>query len=109
VRNYPWYKGVWADFKDKNLMVVGIHTPETEAEKVIKNVAAKMKKEGIEFPIAIDNKLTLWRSYANQYWPTIYLVDKKGIVRWAWVGELGWQGAQGETLMREKIAELLKD
>lgn len=109
MRNYPWYKGIWAQFKEKDLVVIGIHTPETDSEKNVKNVQKKMKAEKIDFPIAIDNKLTMWRSYSNQYWPTVYLIDKKGIVRWGWVGELGYKGAKGEALMKEKVEDLLKE
>jgi len=39
----------------------------------------------------------------------VYLIDKKGVGRWGWPGELGWMGAQGEKLMRGKIEELLKE
>lgn len=89
-------------------MVIGIHTPETEGESKIENVKKKMDEAGLTFPIAIDNKITMWQRYGNQYWPSIYLFDKKGIARWGWRGELGWKGAKGETLMRARIEELLK-
>ena len=89
--------------------MIGIHTPETEAEKNVKSVAKKMKEAGLTFPIAIDNKTTMWRRYSNRYWPSIYLIDKAGIARWGWSGELGWKGARGETHMRKKIEELLKE
>ena len=40
---------------------------------------------------------------------SVYLIDKEGIARWGWQGELGWKGTRGEELMRGKIEELLKD
>lgn len=57
----------------------------------------------------MDNKTTMWKRYFNNYWPSVYLIDKEGIVRWGWQGELGWKGAQGEKHMRDKIEEMLKD
>lgn len=88
--------------------MLGIHTPETEAEKDAKAVAKKMAEAGLTFPIAIDNKTTMWQEYSNRYWPSVYLIDKRGIARWGWSGELGWKGASGEEQMRKKIEELLK-
>jgi hypothetical protein len=37
------------------------------------------------------------------------LIDKKGIARWGWSGELSWKGAKGESRMREKTEELLRE
>ena len=109
VRNYPWYKGICKGFKDKDLVMIGIHTPETEAEKSVKNVEKAMKKAELKFPIAIDNKTTMWQRYYNRYWPSVYLIDKAGIARWGWSGELGWKGAKGTEHMRTKIEELLTE
>ena len=89
--------------------MIGIHTPETEAEKNVETVKKKMKKAGLTHPIAVDNETTMWKRYSNNYWPSIYLIDKQGIARWGWSGELGWKGAKGETHMRKKIEELLKE
>jgi hypothetical protein len=89
--------------------MIGIHTPETESEKDVKRVKKKIDAEGLTFPIAIDNKTTMWKRYANNYWPSVYLIDKEGIARWGWQGELGWKGARGEQHMRDKIDELLKE
>ena len=91
------------------MVVIGIHTPETASEKNIATLEKKMKDAGLTFPIAVDNKATMWKRYYNQYWPSIYLIDKRGIARWGWSGELSWKGAKGETLMRKKIEDLLKE
>ncbi len=89
--------------------MIGIHTPETENEKDVKRVKKKIDDAGLTFPVAIDNEKTMWKRYFNSYWPSIYLIDKQGIARWGWQGELGWKGAQGEKHMRAKIEELLKE
>jgi hypothetical protein len=109
VHNYPWYKGIAKDFKDKDIVLLGIHTPETEEEKNIDSLKKELKKAGLEHPVAVDNKGTMWKRYANSYWPSVYLIDKKGIARWGWSGELGWKGAKGETHMRKKIEDLLAE
>ena len=87
------------------MVAIGIHTPETEAEKNVETVKKKMKATGLTHPIAIDNKTTMCKSY----WPSVYLFDKQGIARWGWSGELSWKGAKGQAQMREKIEELLRE
>jgi hypothetical protein len=62
------------------------------------------------YPIAVDTKLKTWAAWDNRYWPGIYLVDKKGIVRYRWYGELNYKGSpKAEPVMREKIEELLAE
>jgi len=68
-----------------------------------------MADAGLTFPIAIDNKTTMWKRYNNNFWPSVYLIDKDGTARWGWQGELGWKGAHGEKHMRERLEELLKE
>ncbi len=95
--------------KDKGVVMIGIHTPETDGEKNVPNVCTKMDVARLTFPIAIDNSTTMWKRYYNNYWPSVYLIDKEGIARWGWAGELGWKGAKGEVHMRKKIDELLEE
>jgi hypothetical protein len=91
------------------VVLIGIHTPETAVEKDIARVKQQIRKAGLKHAIAIDNRTTMWQRYHNQYWPSVYLFDKKGIARWGWSGELGWKGAKGEALMRKKIEELVRE
>ena len=109
MRNYPWYKEICKDYKNKAVVMIGIHTPETAAEKSVPNVRKALDKAGFTFPVAIDNKWTMWKRYKNGYWPSVYLIDKQGIVRWGWAGELAWKGAAGEALMRSRIDGLLRE
>ena len=116
MRNYPWYRAIHDEFgkpqskdKEPSLVVVGIHTPEIDQEKEIAKVKKKLMEAKLVFPVAIDNEITMWTRYGNSYWPSVYLIDKKGAGRWGWPGELGLMGAPGEKMMREKIEELLKE
>jgi len=74
-------------YKDKGLVVLGIHAPEFNYEKKLDNVIAAVKKFGLTFPVAIDNNFQLWRAYKNRFWPAMYLIDKDGIVRYMHFGE----------------------
>jgi hypothetical protein len=63
----------------------------------------------MEYPIAVDNQSLNWDAWANRMWPSMYLVDKNGFVRYWWYGELNYQGATSEKWMRQKIHKLLKE
>lgn len=74
-------------YKDKGLVIVGIHTPEFEFEKDTKNVESAIKQFGIKYPVGQDNNYEVWNAYANHYWPAKYLIDQDGIIRYTHFGE----------------------
>jgi hypothetical protein len=90
-------------YRNKGLVIVGVHTPEFTIEKVYDNVVMATKKYGITYPVAQDNEFATWASYQNRYWPHKYLIDKEGIIRYDHVGE----GKYDET--ERKIQELLTE
>jgi peroxiredoxin len=109
IRNYPHMKSWHADFKGKNVTVLGIHTPEFDAEKNLERIKAKAKENGLLFPIAVDNDAKTWRAWSNRWWPCVYLIDKSGVVRYRWDGELNWRDVMAEPVMRKKIEALLAE
>jgi peroxiredoxin len=86
-----------------------VHSPESAGEKVVDSIRKKAQEHGLEFPIAVDGNMATWQAWSNSMWPSVYLIDKQGRVRYWWYGELNWQGSEGEKYMREKIEELLKE
>lgn len=89
--------------------MIGIHTPRTEAESDINNVRQKIKDNAIAYPVAVDGLLKNWESWDVKLVPTIFLVDKKGQVRYRWDGELSTTEANGDQAMRKKIEALLTE
>jgi hypothetical protein len=63
----------------------------------------------MEYPVAVDNAWKNWKAWGNRYWPSVYLIDKQGFVRYRWDGELNWNTVKGEEVMRKKIEELLAE
>ena len=74
-------------------MIIGNHYPEFSHERDLDNLKAAVKDLGIEYPVAQDNDGKTWRAYENRYWPTLYLIDKMGNLRYVHIGE----GAYPET------------
>ena len=57
----------------------------------------------------MDNGRHNWNAWANRMWPSVYLIDKNGNVRYWWYGELNWKGAGRQKFMAQKIEELLAE
>ena len=73
--------------------IVGVHYPEFSYEEEYDNVAAAVERLGIAYPVTLDNEGRTWRAYRQRYWPTRYVVDKAGQIRYKHIGE----GAYDET------------
>jgi cytochrome c biogenesis protein CcdA/thiol-disulfide isomerase/thioredoxin len=94
-----WYR----KYKDAGFEVIGVHSPEYAFEKVPANVASGAADLGITYPIALDNKLSTWTNYRNQYWPAEYLIDAEGTVRHITFGEGDYNVT--ENLIRELLTD----
>jgi peroxiredoxin len=106
-RNYEHYRQWLKDFDKKKVVIVGVHTPELESEKNIERIREQATKHGLDFPIAVDNAQETWRAWDNRVWPTVYVIDQRGRVRYVWVGELAWEGAKGPEIVRDFVQQLL--
>jgi len=109
IRNFPTYVDWQERFRDKDVVIIGIHTPETAAEQDSASVRDKADKAAFKFPVLIDGTKANSNAWGNSMWPSVYLIDKRGYLRHFWPGELKWKGATGDAWMREKIEDLLTE
>lgn len=103
IRTLPYIKEWHARYQDKGLTVIGVHTPEFLFARYESNVERGIEEFGLTYPIVVDSNFKLWEAFANRYWPTKYLIDHEGYLRYAHFGE----GAYRET--EEAIQELLRE
>jgi thiol-disulfide isomerase/thioredoxin len=87
VRTLPHLKVLYDDYKSDGLVIVGVHSPEFDFEKVQANVAAAVSRLGVTWPVAIDSAMATWNAYQNQYWPAEYLLDQQGRIAYTNFGE----------------------
>lgn len=87
IRTLPYLKAWDAKYRDKGLVIIGVHSPEFDFEKDPKNVAQAVKRFGIQYPVALDADLATWNAFHNQYWPAHYLIDRQGRVIYTHFGE----------------------
>jgi thiol-disulfide isomerase/thioredoxin len=90
-------------YRDKGLTVIGVHTPELDYERNVDNLRREIARLGIEYPVVVDNDYATWKAYKVEAWPTLFVLDKQGRVRWTHVGE----GAYDETeqVIKKLLAE----
>ena len=78
----------WHDqYADDGLVIIGNHYPEFSYEKDLDNLKAAVKDLDIKYAVTQDNEGKTWKSYENRYWPTLYLIDKAGHIRYQHIGE----------------------
>jgi len=103
IRTFPHLTAWHKNYADQGLVIVGVHTPDFDFEKDEANVKAALAKHGISYPVAMDNDYGTWRAYANRYWPSHYLMDRRGRLRYRHFGEGNY--AETEAKIRELLAE----
>ena len=87
---------------------MGIHTPELPFERARSSVEAEVRKRGLDFPHLLDDDYAYWNALSNQYWPSIYLVDRCGRIRARAIGEVHADEASGRQLDAQ-IEALLRE
>jgi thiol-disulfide isomerase/thioredoxin len=105
-RNTLPYIKRWDDrYRDKGLTVIGVHSPELDEEQVLENVRRETASLGIRYPVVTDNDFATWKAYKVEAWPTTFVLDKQGHIRWRHVGEGAYQEAESviENLLAEHI------
>src|SRR6267154_1927497 len=102
-RQLPYVRA-WADkYKDKGLVVIGVHSPEFAYEKNIDNVRRATKEIGVQYPVAVDSDYAIWRAFGNEYWPALYFVDAQGHIRHHQFGEGDYE--RSETVIQQLLVD----
>ena len=107
IRTLPFLQTWHERYADEGLVIVGVHTPEFEFEKVYDNVVDATVDMGVAWPVVQDNDYAVWSSYSNRFWPAKYLIDKDGVIRYRHFGEGKY--AETEEEIRKLLAEIGAD
>ncbi len=84
-------------------MVIGNHFPEFDRERDLDNLKKAIDEFEIEYTVVQDNDGLIWRAYNNRYWPSLYLIDKNGRIRYTHIGEGNYQ--ETEAAIQSLLAE----
>ena len=87
VRTFPYVRAWYDRYRADGLVVVGVHSPEFDFERVHGNVQDAVKRLQVTWPVALDDDLTIWNEFDNHYWPADYVADRTGEIRYSHFGE----------------------
>jgi hypothetical protein len=99
----PSLRGWHEKYQYQGLVVIGNHYPEFRYEEDLENLKEAIQELNVPYAVAQDNDGQTWQAYKNRYWPTLYLIDKHGQLRYVHIGE----GRYAET--EEAIQALLAE
>jgi len=78
IRQVPYVRA-WAEkYKDRGLVVIGVHSPEFGFETNVDNVRRAAKAMNVTYPIVMDSDHAIWNAFDNEAWPALYFVDAQG-------------------------------
>jgi thiol-disulfide isomerase/thioredoxin len=98
----------WSEkYRDRGLVVVGVHTPEFPFERDVENVRQAAQAMRVEHPIALDSDYAVWSAFSNRYWPAVYLADAEGRIRYHHFGEGEYD--DGEWMIQHLLREAGSD
>jgi thiol-disulfide isomerase/thioredoxin len=90
-------------YRDQGFVLIGNHYPEFDYESSLDNLKDAVARYEIEYAVAQDNDGATWRAYKNRYWPALFLIDKRGHIRYVHIGEGAY--AQTEAVIQALLAE----
>ncbi len=105
IRTLPYLKEWDKKYRDKGLVIVGVHSPEFDFEKKYENVLKAVNDYQLKYAVAQDNNFATWSVYQNRYWPHKYLIDIDGYVRYDHIGEGNYDETEKmiQTLLKERM------
>ncbi len=104
IRTLPYVQRWHEKYHGDGLVVIGVHTPEFTFAQYESNVERGIREFGLTYPVVIDSNREIWKSFANRYWPTKYLIDKDGYLRYGHFGEGAY--AECEQVIQELLREI---
>jgi peroxiredoxin len=91
------------EYSTQGFTVIGNHYPEFDYEADLQRLKQAVQELNVTYPVVQDNEGVIWRAYDNHYWPTQYLIDKWGNIRFTHIGEGNTD--QTEAAIRALLAE----
>ena len=97
---YPHERSLVAGMKDKPFVLIGVNSDPKA------NVQAALKRENITWRSFWDGGKTggpIASKWDVHGWPTLFLVDHKGVIRQKWVG------SPGDQVLDHEVEKLVKE
>jgi len=90
LRTLPYLREWHNRYASKGLTIIGVHSPEFPFGRERRQIEAAVQELQIEYPVLLDNDFKTWDAFANRFWPSKYLIDRDGYIRYQSHGEGGY-------------------
>lgn len=103
LRALPYVKRWDARYGSQGLTVIGVHAPEFAFERERENVVRAIQRQGVRYPVVLDNDFRIWRAFRNSGWPATFVVAPDGTIAFESVGEGDYDRV--EEVVRQLLAK----
>jgi hypothetical protein len=104
VRTLPYVVEWDRRYREAGLTTIGVQAPRFPFGGDPEVVAAGLRRLGVDFPVAIDERRDLWQSYGCEGWPSLFLWSLGGALSWFHFGEGDYLGT--EEAIQGELREL---
>jgi thiol-disulfide isomerase/thioredoxin len=108
-RSIPTLRTFYDTYRNEGFEIIGVHRPEFEYEHDAANVQESLLKYQVTWPVFQDNEAKTWNAYGTRAWPTFFLVDKNGVIRYTHRGEISEKYPNGIAPLEDAIKALLAE
>jgi hypothetical protein len=98
---YPHERSLVKKMEGKPFALIGVNSDQDKAE--LKKAMAKENITWRSFWNGGSTQGPISTRWAVQGWPTLYLIDHKGVIR------KKWEGSPGDKVLDEEIDKLVKE
>ena len=93
----PYIQGIYEDWVDRGLVILAVNIGESSS-----TVEDFMRSNNLSFTVLLDTTQGVAQSYAIQYIPTTFFIDKDGIIQDKLIGPF-----QSEKQIEDKLSEIM--
>ena len=91
-RMAPVIASLYDDYRERNVTALGLNASPFAMDKRSRSspedMAAFASRFGATFPLAFDPAVVVGRAYGVRTFPTTFIIDRQGVVRYAHSGEV---------------------
>lgn len=98
----PSMQRLWEEFKEEDFVILAINIQEES-----KLVSSFMNERGLSFPVLLDEKGKVARSYGIRGIPTTFFLNPEGEIIGKAVGARDWASKESFQLLEELLLEAL--
>jgi hypothetical protein len=103
LRVIPYLNEWRVRYEEFGLVAVGVHTSEFKFAREEQHIERAVRRLHVSYPVIVDDEGRLWNAYGCRSWPTRFLIDRDGFLRFVQEREGGY--VQFERMLQQLLRE----